>query len=47
MMLNDSDWVVRFYAAQRAPLSALKALLNDPEPDVVAVAKERLAQAEK
>ena len=41
-LLNDQDWVVRYIAAQRAPLETLPCLLEDPEPDVRAVVMERL-----
>jgi hypothetical protein len=41
-MLNDADWVVRYTAAQRVAPEALTCLLDDPEPDVRAVAQDRL-----
>ena len=42
-LLNDSDWVVRYIAAQRAPTETLPCLLDDPEPDVRAVVTARLS----
>ena len=44
MLLEDEDWVVRYEAAQRVPVSALQKVLQDEEPDVVEVAKMRLAE---
>jgi hypothetical protein len=41
VMLNDEDWMVRYTVAQKVDPLTLKALLNDPEPDVRELASAR------
>jgi hypothetical protein len=42
ILLNDTDWVVRYTAVQRVAPDALSSLIDDPEPDVRAAVLERL-----
>jgi hypothetical protein len=41
-MLADDDWVVRLEAAQHAPLEDIAGMVDDAEPDVRAVVRQRL-----
>jgi len=41
-MLHDEDWVVRLRAAEHAPLESIAELVDDAEPDVRAVVRQRL-----
>jgi hypothetical protein len=42
VLINDSDWVVRYTAAQKVAPDNLTKLLDDPEPDVRDMARQRL-----
>jgi hypothetical protein len=41
-LLKDQDWVVRLEAAQRAPIEFIAELVDDAEPDVQALVRQRL-----
>ncbi len=43
-LLADEDWVVRLEAAQRAPVELIAELVDDVEPDVCSVVRQRLNQ---
>ncbi|HEX5363891.1 MAG TPA: (Fe-S) protein, partial [Gallionella sp.] len=43
-MLADADWVVRLEAAQHAPLESIAELVDDIEPDVRSVVRQRLGE---
>jgi hypothetical protein len=42
VLRGDHDWLVRYAVAERIAITDLGCLLNDPEPDVQAIARERL-----
>jgi hypothetical protein len=42
IMLEDADWVVRLEAAQVAPVEFIAKLVDDIEPDVQAIVRQRL-----
>jgi hypothetical protein len=41
LLLHDSDWLVRYTAALKVDPDQLSSLLDDPEPDVRELARQR------